>query len=131
MNHSRAFQIYLGDDVHAYTPQVREVAQKYIPTLDPLLSDSEFSTLLTELERFYGPKPVYTNFRNTYHQGQITDPTIPGLNIATLLKSVWNCVKQINDSSIYRHFGETLDQIGMTCTQGQSHRLLIDLNALK
>jgi len=121
-----------GYNVHAYTPEYRKWAVSHIAELEVIygskLESAMFTSILNELSEKYGHKVTYSNFRNAYDfkTGWITDPELPGLNCAILLRATWEKVKLQKDESLYKHFGETLDQIGTTCLQGVSHRLLQD-----
>ena len=64
------------------------------------------------------------NFRNGY----ILDPELPKVNSAMILVLIWDQIK--DDTVLCKHFSETLKQIGNTCIQGISHRLIIDYVAL-
>lgn len=118
--------IYLGTDIHAYTQQVNQL--NISTQLDPIL-DSEFQFILQDMQQVYGPKEAFSNLKNVYSRGMISDPEVPHINFALILKQLWSKLRELNEDSAYRHFGETLDQIGMTCIQGVTHRLLIDHNA--
>lgn len=124
-------KIYLGDDIHAYTHQVNQTVRTHLAgqsqsqSATPI-TELDLQLILTELEKQFGPKPAYANIRNVSRNGKIIDPEVADLNITLVLKILWNKIKELNDSSTYRHFNETLDQIGMTCIQGISHRIFID-----
>jgi len=133
-NHTRNWNlhtsgIYMGDNVHAYTNQVRETIKSYIPQLTSqygtIVTEVEFDNLLQEFENKYGIKPIYTNLKSVYRNEGIFDPEIPGINVAIVLKAVWEKMKQLNDDSAFRHFGETLDQAN-TCLAGITGRICID-----
>lgn len=121
--------VYRGYDVHAYTSQIAQACGADT-TLTGELTDEVFQSLLGDLERRLGPKPAYQNFRQHYRAGAIRDPELPGVNVAVLLQKVWERVQRAADESMQRHFAETLDDIGMTCIQGISHRLFLDYQAL-
>ena len=123
--------IYLGYDIHAYTKIIKPMLGKYISYIDNkygnILSDAKnWEKLICELKNKYGNKVAIFNIQKNYKHGKIVDPDLPGLNIAILLLALWDIIKKINDISIYRHFGETLDCISNTCIQGISHRLFYD-----
>lgn len=63
-------------------------------------------------------------------RGGYEDGALGGLNITRLLEAVWLEVSRINENSTYNLFVETLSDIGSTCPEGDSHRLLILLNSL-
>ncbi len=118
---------YLGYDIHAYTHQI-SILVKSMPSdlFNVIVSDIEFQNTIDEMTQKYGDKPAFSNFRSVFHNNTIVDPEIPNINIALVLIRVWNKIKELNEPSTYNHFNETLDQIGHTCIQGVSHRLLMD-----
>ena len=128
--------VWKGTNIHAYTPDVLDLANRHVKEMTDehgdCVGEVQFVELLSELKGRYGEKIAYQNFRNVYDKvtGRIVDHELPSLNVAVLLKATWGKVKRLDDESLYRHFGETLDQIGMTCIVGISHRLLIDHVAL-
>lgn len=118
--------VYLGTDIHAYTHQMNQI--KPSTQSDPI-SDMEFQSILKDMQQVYGSKVAFTNLKNVYRQGFILDPEVPHTNFALILKQLWMKLRDLNEDSAYKHFGETLDQIGMTCIQGVTHRLMIDHHA--
>lgn len=123
--------IYLGYDIHAYTQQVKDIAHYHQARLEKhygtnRVDEAEFNKIMHEMERTYGHKVAFQNIRNLYRDGVISDPHVPGLNSALVLRALWDKVKEINEYSTYNHFNETLDQISSTCIQGVTHRLFID-----
>jgi hypothetical protein len=118
--------VYLGTDIHAYTHQMNQI--KPSTQSDPI-SDMEFQSILQDMQQVYGSKAAFTNLKNVYRQGFILDPEVPHTNFALILQQLWMKLRDLNEDSAYRHFGETLDQIGMTCIQGVTHRLMIDHHA--
>ena len=131
-------KIYVGCDIHAYTKQICMVAEKYKEDFSGKVNSDTFECILGEMFAAYGPKVAYINFRQNYRDGSIIDPEVPVINVAVLLYKLWNQVKDseknsqgpITESSSFKvHFNQTLDDIGMTCIQGISHRLLIDFVA--
>ena len=125
--HSSNASSYLGYDIHAYTHQINTMV-KSLPSdlFNVIVSDTDFQKTLDEMTQKYGDKPAFSNFRSVFHNNTIVDPEIQSINIALVLIRVWNKVKELNEPSTYNHFNETLDQIGHTCIQGVSHRLLMD-----
>jgi hypothetical protein len=121
---------YHGYNIHSYEQDMAPVVNKHVPVMTELygtvVEPEEFEKILTELEQRYGPMVTYSNLRNTYRDKCIRDPRFPGLNSAVTLKAMWSKVKTLNDDSIYKHFNETLIQIGSTCIQGISMRLFMD-----
>jgi hypothetical protein len=64
--------------------------------------------------------------RGGYEDGHLAD-----LNIIRLLEAVWEVVKKLNEESIYMLFVETLEDIQLTCPEGDSHRLLMLFTSLQ
>jgi hypothetical protein len=124
---SRNNPIYLGTDIHAYTNQINEIAAHTM--VSHSVPNEAFELILTQMHNKYGHKEVFQNLRNVFRQGSIIDPQVPHINFAFILKQLWEKLVQLNEDSAFDHFGETLDQIGMTCIQGVTHRLLIDHHA--
>ena len=122
---------YAGENVHAYTTFIKNNLHLYLPRLlENHLTDDEFKTIISEMETKFGFKPAFNNLKQHFRQGKIVDPEIPDLNSAILLKLIWEKLKNLQDYSMFNHFNETLDQIGMTCIQGCSHRLFGDYIAI-
>ena len=131
-NNNNSLNIYHGVDIHAYTPDIiqsihshqNQIVSKWGDSIHPRV----FHQIIQELKEFYGPKLALQNFVQNFRpqDGWIRDPQVPQLNSAILLEAIWFTLKKLNETSIYRHFEETLDQIGTTCIQGISHRLFMD-----
>lgn len=120
---------YLGYDVHSYT----EVFRSQLPSiLTHLPRDKvtlqELDHLIDTMMLWYGPKPAFLNIRQSYdlETCMIADPHLPGLDSAIVLRQLCNHLHAQQNPSLFHHFGETLDDIGMTCRQGITHRLLVD-----
>lgn len=132
-NHLQIHPIYHGTDIHAYTQQLKTMSDHYSPDIinkyGNVISEEEWNHLLSELQKHYGKKVALMNMNSQFKNGWISDPQVPSLNSAILLKALWEKIKR-NDVSMIKHFEETLDQIGSTCIQGISHRLFIDYIAL-
>ena len=64
-------------------------------------------------------------------RGGYEDGSLQGLNVIRLLEAVWAAVCEQKDAGTEKLFFETLDDIGMTCPEGDSHRLLMLLSSLK
>jgi len=114
--------MYKGWDIHSYTPMLQKRQDNFAQTV----SGVQFGALLRELRGHYGSLVAFSNMQNQYKNGWIRDPHLPLINSAFLLEVLWNKIKLINDVTVYKHFRETLIQIGATCIQGISHRLLVD-----
>lgn len=123
-----------GANIHKYAAETDAAIRKHTPDLykqfGTTLRTQEFETILRELRNFYGPKVTYGNLRKVFRNGVIHDPEVPSVNCAVLLKAVWHELKLKNDASLFKHFDETLNQIGATCLAGISIRLSMDYIAL-
>jgi hypothetical protein len=123
-------KIWKGYNIHAYTPeiqnQIQSVISELIAVYGTLVGQDTFQTILCEMHQKYGPKISFSNFKNNFKQGWIRDPELPGLNSAVLLRAIWDTLKKKNEVSLYKHFDETLNQIGANCIQGISFRLFMD-----
>ena len=132
-NTSKPF--YINDNIHSYTPQIQNIVEIHKKSLQDEngteVDQKDFDTLITDMEKYYGEKKAFSNFKTHYKKGGIHDPELPQLNVAVLLKTVWIYLQKNDDSSMYKHFGETLDQIDLTCMTGISHRLFMDYIMLK
>lgn len=127
-------KIWKGYNIHAYTPEIQNQIQSVISKLTAMYGtvvvQDIFQTILCEMHQRYGPKIFFSNLKNNFKQGWIRDPELPGLNSAVLLQAIWDILKKKNEVSLYKHFDETLNQIGSTCIQGISFRLFMDYIAL-
>lgn len=124
---------YKGWDVHAYTPEIRQWFQQY---LLPRLHDNgvfltEWMQLMKELRAVYQNVPAVHMALNKMQKrysvqvrGYFDGDLGPGGNVASILKYTWQKVKSMKEPSIVRLFGEILIDIGSTCVQGDSHRLV-------
>lgn len=128
---------YHGWDVHSWTSDLRDLLDQQ-PEFECRFRVSMhlFDQCLQEIFEMYGEgvKPVLEKMRGRYKpiEGGYYDMDLVGkrVNVAHLLVRVWTLVKRINDESIYKWFKETLDDIGLTCLQGDSHRLMFFLVGL-
>jgi len=118
---------YTGSNLHAYTHFLRDQLQQYTPHAQgELLTLDEWNQTMAELERYYGYKPALLNIKQHYRDGQLLNNELPGLNTAIVLNKLWKRLQQINEPSLFQHFGETLDQIAMTCLAGVTDRIMQD-----
>lgn len=111
---------YHGYDVHAYTPLLQNLVKKLNLSNDPINND-EFQQLLTDLINKYGEtiSPCINNIKRCYyHDGYIHDSELPDINFALILKDLYKNFDEV----LLR---ETLEEVGSTCLQGLTHRLLV------
>lgn len=121
-----------GWNVHAYSKTYNTFLGKQKNLLDSLKSPIDpniFNKTLFEITERYKDqkiKNVLNKFKSRYNIAikGYRDPDLHNLNVAFLLYVTWNKVKELNDNSIWELFHECLLDIGMTCLQGDSHRLL-------
>ena len=121
--------IYIGYNIHNYTKQIVNVIPKYFGiTSNTKVDVGEWNKTVSLMQTKYPGNPAIQNLKKNFHKGFIIDPHLPKVNSAKILILLWN---QIKDNDVLcKHFSETLKQIGNTCIQGVSHRLIIDYIAL-
>jgi len=122
--------MYKGWDCHAYTPDCRAYAQDLVsrePQLAQPMTPAEITALFASLQplaRGQARVAVQKMRQRSGSQGY-HDPQVPSLNVTRLLEWVH---RQCEDKTILT---ETLGEIGGTCVQGDSHRLLMLCAALE
>lgn len=124
-------KVWKGFNIHRYTPELEQLMNNasYIEKLNghgETVPEEEFRNIIRSLTKKYGPKVTYSNLEKNFQKGWIKDPQLPSLNSAVLLRAIWEYLESKQDESLYKHFDETLNQIGTTCVQGISHRLFMD-----
>jgi hypothetical protein len=121
--------IYYGTDIHTYTPLIKEllVSQYSDVVWNKPMDENEYTALMDELTEQFNKHPAITNIQRFTKNGTLVDPQLGETNFIRILHQLWKRVKQLGQVD---HFKETLDQIGDTCIQGISHRILIDWVAL-
>lgn len=124
--------MYKGWNVHAYTPDMRLAAEPWLKQLRAPLSAAEHAALAQELRQHYAASRAVKRMLRAYRpeHGGFVDAQLSSVNVSRLLAEVWRLVRQ--EASLRQGFGELLADIGGTCLQGQSHRLLayyVALNA--
>lgn len=140
--HAKANPRWLGWDVHAYTNQMRAI----LPTVNEILDDKmhripnhigreHMNIIIQQIQNHYGPRVsvACSNIMKCYQTKPIPgifDHELVGVDFARVLLYLWLHVTKVNDPSLYAHFGETLENIGATCLQGVTHRLLVDFVAV-
>jgi len=118
-------KLNLGYDTHAYSPLLKE----YIKTLklDDMVVDHKIvMEKLDKLVSKYGSviSPGVNNIKRNINttNNTINDPELPGFNTLVLLDKILD----INTDLLK----ETLVEIGNTCIQGITHRLLMLYHAV-
>jgi len=121
--------IYNGYNIHNYTKQLLEVVPKYFnDDFKYEVKQDKWNSVMSKISQRFSNKIALMNIQKNFKNGKIVDPQVQNINFAIVLISVWNQVK--DNSILCKHFFETLKQIGNTCIQGISHRLMIDYIAL-
>ena len=121
---------YLGRNVHAYTREWKALADD--PALREPVSGEDWRRLLWDIECSLPAAPhqipCLGKFGQLYREanGGYTDAQFGNVNVSRLLLLLWRLVVRIDDPSTYRAFRQTLVEVGMTCVQGDSHRLFAD-----
>ena len=112
---------YRGWDVHSWSRDFssRE-ANVPLSSLKTPLSSDKLEEILTDLEkRWPEKKHIYDKFKSRINE---VDSALCGVNHSALLLACWLKVSEMADESIWKLFGETLDDCGLTCLQGDTHR---------
>jgi len=121
--------IYSGYNIHNYTKQVISIIPKYFGEVAySKVNNDKWLLVLSEIEKKIPNGQSIQNMNRNFHNGYILDPELPKVNSAMILVLIWDQIK--DDTVLCKHFSETLTQIGNTCIQGISHRLIIDYVAL-
>ena len=123
-------RIYHGTNIHAYTPLVKELLSTQYSDVkwNAAMAENECNALIKELSDEFKQHPAIGNIQRSTKNGLLLDPQLGNTNFLRILQQLWERVKSMDQ---VRHFKETLDQIGNTCIQGVSHRILIDWAAMK
>lgn len=125
--------IYTDSNIHSYTKQLLSVIPCYFnDDYKQKMEQETFDNLMSEISNEYkNHKAPIDNIKMNFKNGFILDPHLPKINFAKVLKVLWEEIKTNQDNKILlSHFSETLKQIGKTCIQGITHRIMIDYIAL-
>lgn len=121
--------IYNGYNIHNYTKQIIDIIPKYFGNIVyGKINNKKWNNILIEIKKTIPNYQTIQNINKNFKNGYIIDPELPKINIAIILVLIWEQIK--NDTILCKHFSETLQQIGNTCIQGISHRLIIDYIAM-
>ena len=127
--------MYKGWDVHFHTGDLREALKDR--TFATFIAKECHERMMAELLERYETVPqaavAILKMKGRYREevGGYLDPDL-GLNVTAILDETWATVKQFaEDESVLRGFGEILADVGTTCIQGDSHRLLFYLLGLE
>ena len=136
-----------GYDVHAWTSTIREV----LPEVKTIIKQYQaeqvdqdtWNLLLTDIQDYYNQAewiqssdlarmfPAWKHllaitlhsFKRNWQPGGYLDCQLDCINICCLVVCGWNLAKSIGQFGT-RIFLETLIEVGQTCIQGHSHRLI-------
>lgn len=128
---------YRGWDVHAYSREYRQIAHKVSQHIPRFIDTDTHTQLIQALKGRYGNNSLalqaIDKMAKRYHPQNrgYFDPDLGNLNVTSLLYATWMSVLEANHPSTYKGFGEILSDIGGTCVQGDSHRLLAYYAALE
>ncbi len=116
---------YKGWNVHSYTPDLNQNPWIFeFFEAHPAVPPEIWANLMFELRQCYGNLPAIINMESVYvNQAHMKDPDLRNLDAAKVLYFLWIDHVKPNES-LKQHFRETLEDIGSTCLQGISHRLL-------
>lgn len=139
---------YKGWDCHGYTEDFKQLwlhlqsikksgtDENKFGDLKTSMSSEELNLLsdsIAEFLRRYLPQgtelpwQAMQKMKSRFQEarGGYEDGSLVGLNVLRLLEAVWKRVSELNDESINTLFIETLDDIQLTCPEGDSHRLMM------
>jgi hypothetical protein len=128
---------YRGWDVHQYSPYLRDRLAELGRDFSKSPDDGEFQAVCSEISQLLDtttePPPddaqlsaarlALAKMRNRAAAGNYVDPDLGGAQVGAILVETWRKVQQADD--VKAVFIETLADIGDTCVQGDSHRLLL------
>lgn len=121
----------LAHSVHTYTACFKRLLPIVEPLIDPV-STEEFLSAAAELNTRCTKNPCscHVALNNMVRQYQsrsgLIDPDLNNVDVAAIFVTCWRYAKD-NDELEQLH--ESMMEIGGTCRQGQSHRLLFLLLA--
>jgi hypothetical protein len=111
-------------DVHAHTNEMREVINELYKTLPTQTQHrlSEFDRATIEILKHYeGDIHIINTIQKMIARKDVLDSQLSNVSPAGLLSIVWFDI--IKPTSEFDHFRDTLNDMGGTCVQGDSHRL--------
>lgn len=109
-------------DVHAWTPEInKHVRPEFFERVEP----AEFDQLVAEIAPICSAEALAAlqKMQQRYQLilGGYLDPDLQNSNVVAILKYVWIQLKLLKSTEL---LVETLQDMGQTCVQGDSHRLL-------
>jgi len=121
-------------DVHAWSKTMSEQLKTEFPDLPDKTVQyrDKFDAVANEIREKYnkhtGVELLLVKMKRREH---LVDNDLCGISPSGLLALVWiDIVRKIDDSDCYRHFFDTLIDMGSHCLQGDSHRLFSTFVAL-
>lgn len=121
--------MYKGYNIHNYTKEIITIIPKYFgKNVYKKVTILEWKNVLSDICKKIPRCRALQNMNKNFKNGFIIDPELPKINSAMILILIWDKVK--NNNILCKHFTETLKDIGNTCIQGISHRLIIDYIAI-
>lgn len=125
---------WFNPDVHAWTSEMRNLVKAEFPELrdQSRLYATKFDSTVQDIKDMYGDDVLIKQVMDKMvARRNAIDTDLFGVVPAGLLALVWlEYVKKINDTGCYKLFKENLYDMGTTCVQGDTHRLLSILVAL-
>jgi len=126
---------YLGYDVHSYTILLQQIIIKVQNKLATMicrseLSSSDFRTMMQRFQEWYPNHLALTNIQRNTQINCLVDPDLGSFNFILLIWFYYRCLLLWDDTQqcMKEYFRNTLDDIGSTCIQGITHRLLFDFD---
>ncbi len=123
--------VYAGWDVHSYSNQFKKTMEDRNFDFSEPVSLDQWGKLVEELNY------VYQNFNEALvairtqnnrvkssEIGKVVDSDLYKCDLARIFLETWILVKKTEDKDTIKGFGEILCDIGGTCLQGATHRLL-------
>lgn len=120
---------YKGWDVHAWSSSFSGEASSDKELFGNATQEEIEQVRLEILEKYGSQKS--TIVEKIIGRAGISDNDLAGVNVGKLLVKTWELVKSISDDSVFSLLSETLEDIGQTCLQGDTHRLWSFYRALK
>lgn len=128
---------WLNPDVHARTPEMRAQLLAEFPELPTLTQNranvpGEIERVMNEIRVRDMPPEALACLDKIYRRRGAIDKDLAGVSVAGLLCVVWSdCVHPKIGAGSLSLFTNTLVDMGLTCVQGDSHRLFAAYAAYK
>lgn len=124
--------VWKQPDVHQWSSEMSRKLLEECPNLPDMTRRAavDFDLACQQIREYYGPsvEPVLTKMGQ---RKNVVDRDLGGVMPAGLLALVWfGLVTKIDEPECYTHFLLTLEDMGPTCIQGDTHRLFSTYVAL-